>query len=160
MLVVLKNMTPTQSKATENTYKDVLWRLSYSTSHPMAIIRYKASDTVLWINTDDLYLSVSRAHTWADWHQYLSNNSYDPPSYGYINTISKIMGNIMGSAAEAEIGSTYINAQDTVPFRTWLIEMGNPQPTTKIQIDNTTAVDFYKGTQKLSKFMDINFYWL
>ena len=48
------------------------------------------------------------------------------------------MGNVTGSADEAKIGSTYINAQDDVPLQTCLIEMGHPQPPKKIQIGNTT----------------------
>ena len=56
------------------------------------------------------------------------------------------MWNVMGSSSEAEIGSTYINAQNSPPFQTWLIDMGQPQPPTKTQIDNTTAEAFFKGT--------------
>ena len=40
--------------------------------------------------------------------------------------------------------------------------MGLTQPPTNIQIDNTTAEAFPKGTlkQKLSKSVDMHFYWL
>ena len=58
------------------------------------------------------------------------------------------MGNIMGSAVEAEIGSTYINSQYDVPLQTYLIKMGHPQPPTKLQIYTTTAEAFFKGTLK------------
>ena len=54
----------------------------------------------------------------------------------------------MGSAAEAKIGSTYINAQDDIHLWTLLIDMGHPQPPTKAQIDTTTGEAFYKGTLK------------
>ena len=54
----------------------------------------------------------------------------------------------MGSVAEAEIGSNYINAQDVVNLRTCRIDMGHPQTPTKLQIDNTTAEAFSKGTLK------------
>ena len=65
----------------------------------------------------------------------------------------------MGSAAGAEIGSTYINAQDDVLLQTCLIEMGYPQPPTKLQIDNTTVEASPKVTlkQKLSKSIDMHF---
>ena len=62
----------------------------------------------------------------------------------------------------AEIGSTYINSQDAFTLQTCLIYMWHPQPPTKLQIDNTTAEAFYKGTlkQKLSTGTDMRFYWL
>ena len=67
----------------------------------------------------------------------------------------------MVSEADAKIGLTYTNAQDSVPVQTWLIKMGHPHPPTKIQIDNTAVEVFFKGTakQKMSKAKDMRFYW-
>ena len=67
----------------------------------------------------------------------------------------------MGSAAEAEIGAGYMNAQDCVQIRTTLEEMGHHQPPTPIQVDNTTAVGFANKTikQKQSKLIHMNYYW-
>ena len=58
------------------------------------------------------------------------------------------MTNVMMSAAEAEIGVYFINAQDTVPERTTIIEMGHPQPTTRIQVYNTASNVFASKTPK------------
>ena len=68
----------------------------------------------------------------------------------------------MISAAEVKRGSTYTTSQDDVPLRTCFIGMGHPQPPPKLQIDNTTAEAFSKGTlnQKRSKSKNIHFYWL
>ena len=55
----------------------------------------------------------------------------------------------MGSVAKDKIGSNYINFKDTITSQTWLIEMGHPQPPTKLQIDTTTTEAFSKG--KLNK---------
>jgi hypothetical protein len=44
----------------------------------------------------------------------------------------------MTSAAEAEIGTLYLNAKEAVYLRQILVEMGHPQPPTPIQMDNTT----------------------
>ena len=72
------------------------------------------------------------------------------------------MVNVMVSANEDKIGSTYINSQDTVLVRTCLIDIGHPNSPTKLQIDNTIAEAFSKGTlkQKRSKYIDMWFYWL
>ena len=48
----------------------------------------------------------------------------------------------MLSAAEAEIGALYINAQEAVPARKTLEEMDHPQPPMPLQRDNTTALGF------------------
>ena len=68
----------------------------------------------------------------------------------------------MGSAAEAKKVTNYINAQDTAPLQNCFINMGHRQPSTKLQIDNTTIENFSKGTLKrnLSKSIGMRFYWL
>ena len=68
----------------------------------------------------------------------------------------------MGSAAEAEIGATYINAQELFPIRNCLHEMGHPQPPTPIQVDNTATEAFENNTlkQKRSKAIDMRFNWI
>ena len=58
------------------------------------------------------------------------------------------MSNVMGSAAEAEIGATYINSQESVPIHTLLLELGHPQPVTPIQFDNSTVNGFTNNTIK------------
>ena len=59
----------------------------------------------------------------------------------------------MGSDAEAEIRAAYINSQEVVPIRTLLLEIGHPQPSTPIQVDNSTDDGFANETiqQKRSK---------
>ena len=68
----------------------------------------------------------------------------------------------MTSAAEAEIGASFINSQDKVSENTTLNEMGHPQPQTRIQVDSTTANVFVRKTlkQKWSKYNKIRFYWM
>ena len=53
-------------------------------------------------------------------------------------------------------------AQEIIPIRTYLVEMGHPQPQTPIQVDNIKAVGFSNKTikQKRSKAIDMCFYWL
>ena len=109
MIVTIGNLAPTKARVTKKPYKDVGWILNYAASHPVAIICYKASDTIMRIHADASYLSVSRACIRANENHYSSDNSYNPPNNGSVKTICKIMGNVMGLASEAEIGSTYIN---------------------------------------------------
>ena len=66
----------------------------------------------------------------------------------------------MGLVDEDEIGVIFINAQDSVPKQIFLYDMGYTQPPTKIQIDNTTSDEFYRGTlkQNFSKTICMSFY--
>ena len=68
----------------------------------------------------------------------------------------------MSLAAEAELGVLYINAQEVIPLRHLLIEMGHPQPPTPIQTDNSTALGVVNNTiqPKRTKAMDMRFHWL
>ena len=70
--------------------------------------------------------------------------------------------NIMGSAAETEIGASYENGTAAIPMRVALIDKGNPQPPTTMQLDNTKAVNFSNDelNQKCTKATDIRFYWI
>ena len=58
------------------------------------------------------------------------------------------MSNVMGSAAEAKTGAAYINGQEAVAIRTLLLELGNPQTATPIQVDNSTTDGFANNTIK------------
>jgi hypothetical protein len=68
----------------------------------------------------------------------------------------------MSSAAEAEIGALYINAQKGVKERNILEEMGRTQPPTPIQIDNSTAdgIINLRVQPKHKKAMDMCFHGL
>jgi hypothetical protein len=66
----------------------------------------------------------------------------------------------MPSAAEAELGAMYINAQEAVWIRRVPEEMGHKQPKTPVQTDNSTAegVVNNKIQPKRTKAMDMRFY--
>ena len=68
----------------------------------------------------------------------------------------------MSSSAEAEIGTTFLNAKYVLPIRTALKELGHPQLPNPMQVYNTTAVGFEnnKIKHKWSKVIDICFYWI
>ena len=68
----------------------------------------------------------------------------------------------MGSAAEAEVAAIHMNAQEAIPFRICLEELGHKQPATIIRTDNQTAKGFVRGTikQKRSRTFDRQYWWL
>ena len=68
----------------------------------------------------------------------------------------------MSSAAEAEYRWLYINAQDAVPLIITLEEIGNKQDPVPLKTDKSTTKGIMNKTikQKISKVMDMRFYWL
>ena len=150
MLTVLGYIAAQQSKGTEKRYADTLWLLNYTATHPNAKIRYTASNMILYIHNDASYLSKPQARSCAGGHYFLGDKRPDmttPPTNrpclnGPIHSISRIMSNVMGSAAKAEICAAYINGQEAVPIRTLLRELGHPKPAIPIQVNNFTTDGF------------------
>ena len=81
---------------------------------------------------------------------------------GAIHIVSSILNNVMASAAEAEVGALFHNAQDACPIRATLEFLGHSQPATPVQTDNACAEGIANDTvkQRRSKAIDMRFYWV
>jgi hypothetical protein len=170
MLVALGTLDAAQSKGTEKTAQALVLLLNYAATNPDACIRYKASDMVLYIHSDASYLSEVNAGSGIGGHFFLSSKPTNPskppnklpPNNGAIHTVSSILKNVMSSATEAKFAGLFHNARDGASLQTALVEMGQPQPPTPIQTDNSCAAGITNGTvcQRKSKAMDMRFYWV
>ena len=67
----------------------------------------------------------------------------------------------MASDSKAESEDIFINTREAIDLWTKLLEMGHPQPATPMQVENFTCdgITNRKPQQKLSKAMDMRFYW-
>ena len=76
--------------------------------------------------------------------------------------IAQIIKTLMASASEAEIAALYITANNMIPLRNTLIEMGWQQPQTPIQIDDSKAVGFTNKTivNRATKSADMKLCWI
>jgi hypothetical protein len=70
----------------------------------------------------------------------MSSYIKDPANNEAVLNIAQLIKAVMSLAAEAELGTLYINAGKAVPMHNLLQEMGHPQPPTPIQTDNSTAL--------------------
>jgi hypothetical protein len=86
------------------------------------------------------YLLETNTCSRAGGHFFMSNNNAIPSNNGAILTISQIIKAVMSSTAEAEIRALYINCRKTIPAQHTLEYLGNKQPPTPMQTDNTTAL--------------------
>jgi hypothetical protein len=98
--------------------------MDYAACNPLSVIRYHASDMVLYVHSDASYLSATRVRSRAAGHFFLSDKPVDPVTpraqlphlNGPVHTMCKIIDVVVGSATEAEIGAGYLNGQDAVPI--------------------------------------------
>ncbi len=165
ILMALSAIAGDQAAPTENTMKRVKQFLDYMATNPHAIIRYKASDMVLNIHSDASYLSAPKARSRAGGYFFLGSMPVDKePIFlnGAVHINCTILKLVAASAAEAELGALFLNAQDAKILRITLAELGHPQPSTPIHIDNTTTVGIVNSTIKRqrSRAMEMRYFWL
>jgi hypothetical protein len=134
-------------------------------AHPDAIIQYRASDMILKVHSDASYLSAPKARSQAGGYFFLGSLPYngDPIRLnGAIHITCTILKLVAASAAEAELGALFLNAQEAKTMRLILIELDHPQPPTPIHIDNTTTVGIVNNTVKpqRSRVMEMRYFWL
>lgn len=161
MLHGLSDIASAMSKGTTATMNAVQYFLNYAASNPDAEIIYRASDMILRVDSDAAYLVNPNARSRAGGYYYLSNTT-GTTFNGPIYILAKIIKNVMASASEAEIAGIFLNAQQAVPLRQALVEMGHPQPPTPLRTDNQAANGILTGKfkQKRSKAIDMRFHWI
>ena len=165
MLVAISDLAKSQTSSNEQTMQKLVHLLNYAATHPDAKVRFHRSRMVLHVHSDGSYLSVDKARSRIAGFFFLADDTKKPEDAkpnGSIHVASTILKNIMASAAKTEIAATFDNAKDSIPLRHALKFLGHDQPPIPIQVDNTTAVSFAQQTlkQKLSKSIDMRFYWL
>ena len=168
IILALNKISNSQSSPTEHTQKACDMLLDYLSTHPNATIRYHASDMVLAVCSDAAYLALPNARSRAAGHFFLTDLPSatslppNPKLNGAIHVLCKTIRTVAASASEAETGSLFLNAQEAVPIRTALIEMGHPQPATPLETDNSTAHGILHAQvrMKKSKAFDMRYHWL
>ena len=112
ILVALGDLASAKSKITEKKTEAITHLLNYAATHPKKYICYHKNIMILHIHINVLYLSALKKHIHAGGHLFFSDNTLKTANYkhnGPIHIIAKILKNVIGSAAEAEIGPTYVN---------------------------------------------------
>jgi hypothetical protein len=162
LLVALYAISAQQAKAMLHTEKLVKMLLNYIATYPNHGIVYRASDMVLCAHADAGYLNKTQSRSRAGAHIYLLEDNPTPRFNSTVLTIATIIKFVMASDAEAELAALFIVAQEMIPLRQTLIDMGWPQPCSPIQTDKLTAVGVTNKTivPKQSKMMDMRLWWL
>jgi len=115
VLMALSTLASEQTKATENTNKNIEQLLDYLATHPDATIRYKASDMILNIHSDASYLSEPKAQSRAVGYFFLGwlpKEGSPIKINGAILTLCTFLKFVASSAAEAELGALFLNCKE------------------------------------------------
>ena len=170
MLTALQEIASEQAKPTEDTLKKCKRLLDYAATYPNAILRFHASDMILHTDTDAAYLVLPRARSRYAGFYYLSDKMSDyatgtPMPNGAILVECRSLRNVVSSAAEAECGGTFENAQHAIPIAHILNRVfKHPQPPdgTPMVTDNSTSKDLLTHLikPKKSKTWDMRYHWL
>jgi len=165
MLTTLGTLSTQQAKGTRATMEALTQLLNYCATHLHAVIWYQASDMVLWMHSDALYLTVPKGRSCAARYCFLSSRPAKPPmATDKLPPDNKPvhMKQVVASAAEAELGTLFLNAQAICPFCIVLAKLGHPQPAMPLQTKNSMASGIANDTikQKCSKAIDMHFYWV
>jgi hypothetical protein len=110
LLVAVGTLALAQAEGTKATANACKQLLNYCATHPDAVVRFRASDMCLHIDSDASYLLEPKAWSRMGGIFYLSDQpptmrSPDTPSAplnGAIHIVSNILRNVMASAIEAE----------------------------------------------------------
>ena len=142
--------------ATQTNLEATKYFLNYAACNPDAQIIYRKSHMILQGDSDAAYLVCPEARSRLGGYLFLHNRTRTHFN-GPLLVLAKVIKNVMASAAEAELGALYTNAQEALPMRQCLEELGHKQPATPLKTDNSTAQGIINNTmkQKRSKAMDM-----
>jgi len=151
-----------QASATQHTLAACNQMLDYLATYPNDGITYKASKMIVCAHSDASYCSEAQSRSRAGAHIFLSNDDPIPQSNGPIQSNSSVMKSVYDAAGEAETAVLFKCAQDMVPLRNALNEMGWPQPRSPIQVNNSTAEGFANNTIiiKRMRALEMRLNWL
>jgi hypothetical protein len=125
--------------------------LDYPAMYPDATICFRASNMIMNVNSDASYLSKSDARSWACRHFFMGWSPKNRDSIklnGAFFTLCAILRFIVASAAEAKLGTLFLNCKEGMIFCLTLEELGHPQPKTPIHCNHATAVGIANSTVK------------
>jgi hypothetical protein len=118
-------------------------------TNPFAIIQYRAFDMILIFHLDASYLSAPKSQSHAGGYFFFKSppiNSNPIKLNCAIHITCTFLKLLNASAAEAELGALFLNAQQVKALHFTLAELGHPQPPTPIHIDNTTTAGIVNNT--------------
>ena len=142
MLPTLNQIGSTQARPTQETKDKLSCLLDYAATYPEAVVRFHASDMLLYVDSNAAYLVLPKARSRLAGYFTLLDKHPATPYNGAIIVECKTIRQVVTSAAEAETHGVFHNAKLALHIRNLLEGMGHSQPPTAIKTDNSTAVGY------------------
>ena len=145
MIQEINDILRSQSRPKWDTKYKARMLLDYAAKYPNEILRYKASDIVLHVDSDAEYITMIEARICYAGHFYLrycpspSAIKPNPNINGPIHTECKTILDVVSSAAEAETCGTFNNRKTYIGMRQALIALDHNQPATPLNTKNSTT---------------------
>jgi hypothetical protein len=149
VLMALSTIVSEQMKGNINTMEKVYQVLNYLAMHPDAKIQFRASDMVLNIHSDALYLTEPNGCSRTCGHFFMGSlpEAGKPIRLnGAFHTLCAILRFVVASAAEAELRVLFLNCQEGMIFRLTLEDLGHPQTKIPVHCNNATAIGIANNT--------------
>ena len=139
--------------------------LYFVATHPNVTIRYCASNMILNVHSDALYLSKPCAQSRVAGHYFLGMQPQPHQTIrmnGSIFTFCGILKCVVASTAKAKLTALLLNCKEAKIIRLILTELGHRQPSTPIHCDNKTATGLANNRVKKqrSRSMEMRFFWV
>ena len=142
--------------------------LDYAATHTNKIIRCKASNMVLHVDSNTAYLTMTEARSCYADHYYMSDWPSPIPiklnseRNGPIHKKYKTIRNVISSEAEAKICGTFNNGITDIDMQPASIELYHKKAATSLKTDNSTTEGFVNPgiKTKHSKTRDMKWHWL
>ena len=158
MLCALNKLASRQANPTEELERDVDRFLQYAATYPNGKLTFWPSGLVLFVHSDASYASETNSRSRAGgffylgWRHISGNNQIN----GGLGSLSKIMPNVLSSAAESEYASLFMNARRACIFQNILADLGfhrwrlkSGQITVQRQTPPTNQFGFEDSSQQL-----------
>ncbi len=119
VLMALSTIASKQMTGTEQRMEKALQVLDYLAMHPDATIKFRASDMVMNIHSDASYLTELKARSRACGHFFMGGTPKDNKPIklnSAFHTLCAILRFVVASAAEAELGTHFLNCQEGMIF--------------------------------------------
>jgi hypothetical protein len=162
LLTAVCDVSSCQANPTERVKQMAVRLLQHARAFPNNEVVYRKSKMHFILQVDASYLSRSKGRSVAGGIGYFGDASDPTKENGMVYAMSAIIDVVVASAGEAEYGSAFKNAQQSVSMRHIAIAMGHKQPATPVLCDNEFAIGLATDTikQKRSKSIDMRFHWL
>jgi hypothetical protein len=165
VLMALSSIAIEQSKNSTNMMAKIKQLLDYLETYLDANTHFWASDMILNVHSDALYLSEHDARGQACGHFLMGWSPKDGNSIRLNRaffTLCAILHFFVTLAAEAKLGTLFLSCKEGILFWLTLEELEHPQLQIPVHCNNATAVGIANNTVKCqcSCLMEIDYFWI